>query len=317
MSFRLVSLLWLLGLVPFILVFLVTRERLRARIARRFASERLRGSAARVRALRPWLLALALVAALVALAGPYAGYRTVPIVSREANRVIAIDVSNSMAADDVGTTRLAAAKALAKRIVAAHDGRVALVVFEAEAEVVSPLTSDTDAVASLLDTLQPGEVGQPGSDIGGAILTSIRLVETDIAQKADIIVISDGEDQGARTTDAVQRARSRAMVVHTILVGTSEGAAIRFEDGPLRDEQGQLITTYARADVLRSVARGAGGRLLENPFSERALDPLLYDGTAAVARRTEVRVPVDRYQWPLGLAFVLLLGASLAHRGAE
>jgi Ca-activated chloride channel family protein len=317
MTFRLLSLLWLLALVPFAVVFLVTRERMRGRIARRFASERLRGGAPRVRSVRPWLLGLALVAALVALAGPYAGYRTVPVVSREANRVIAIDVSNSMAAEDVGTSRLAAAKAIARRIVEAHDGRVALIVFESDAEVVSPLTTDTEAVAALLDTLQPGEVGTPGSDIGGAILTAVRLVETDVAQKADIIVISDGEDQGARTTDAVQRARSKAIVVNTILVGTAEGSAIRLEDGPLRDEQGQLVTTYARSDVLQAVARGSGGRLYENPFSENALDPLLQHSMQGTARKTEVRVPIDQYQWPLALAFVLLLGGSLAHRGAE
>jgi hypothetical protein len=88
-----------------------------------------------VRVLRPWLLGLSIACAVLALAGPHAGYRLVPIVAREANRVLVIDVSNSMAAEDVGTSRLSAAKALAMRLADAQEGRVALVVFEADPDV--------------------------------------------------------------------------------------------------------------------------------------------------------------------------------------
>src|SRR5256885_5486336 len=133
MTFRTTELLWLLAIVPFALAFFVVRERERRRNARRFVSERLRGVANAVRPARPWLLALAIGAAIVALAGPRAGYRTMPIAERESNRVIAIDVSNSMAAEDVGTSRIAAAKAIAARLAASQAGRIGLVVFEAGA----------------------------------------------------------------------------------------------------------------------------------------------------------------------------------------
>src|SRR5688572_21540050 len=110
MSFRSLTFLWLLALVPFALMLFLARERLRARIAHRFATERLRGVTNPARPLRPWLLGIALLASIVALAGPYSGFTLVPIVAREANRVFAIDVSNSMSAEDVGTSRLSAAK---------------------------------------------------------------------------------------------------------------------------------------------------------------------------------------------------------------
>jgi Ca-activated chloride channel family protein len=319
MSFRASTLLWLLAAVPFALAFFIARERRRTRIARRFTSARLATYRRSVggRSLRPWLLAIALAAAIVALAGPNAGFRLVPIVAREANRVLVIDVSNSMAAEDVGTSRLSAAKALAMRLADAQQGRVALIVFEAEPEVVSPLTTDTDAVASLIDTIVPGEIGQPGSDLGSAILAAMRLIESDSAQKADIVVISDGEEQGTRVDDAVQRARSRGVEVSTIVVGSPQGSTIPTGRGPLRDESGNVVTTYARADVMGQVARETGGTLLENPFAARALDPLLRNAKAATQRQTEARVPIDRYQWPLAFAFVALLGGSLLHRGAE
>lgn len=316
MSFHNVTMLWLIAAVPLVVVLLVVRERARTRIARRFASERLRGVTNGARVLRPWLLGIGVAAALLALAGPYAGFTLVPIIAREANRVLVIDVSNSMAASDVGTSRLNAAKALAVRLARAQDGRIALVVFEAQAEVVSPLTTDGEAVAALIDTLQPGEIGAPGSDIGSAMLAALRLIETETGQKADLVVLSDGEDQGSRVAEAVQRAKSRGTPVSAIVIGSAQGSTIPTPGGPLRDTSKEVVTTYARSDVLGGIARDTGGMLLENPFSDRALDPILGSG-ATTRRQTHTRVPLDRYQWPLVLAFFAFLGGSLLHRGAE
>ncbi|HEX8253275.1 MAG TPA: VWA domain-containing protein [Thermoanaerobaculia bacterium] len=317
MSFRSTLALWLLLLVPIALVFLIGRERLRTRSARRFVSARLRGEAFPARVLRPWAIAVGFAFALLALAGPYAGYTLVPVLAREANRVLVIDASNSMAAEDVGTSRLGAAKAIAMRLADEQQGRVALIVFEGAAEVVAPLTDDTAAVTSLIDTVTPGEIGQPGSDVGSAIIAALRLLEQDTARKADIVVLSDGEDQGARAGDAVRLAKTRGIEVSTIMIGSPAGSTIPTGNGPLRDTGGEVVTTYARNEVLGDIARGTGGTLLENPFAERALDPLLADGLAASTRETQTRVPVDRYQWPLAFAFVMLFAGSLLNRGAE
>jgi Ca-activated chloride channel homolog len=310
------NLLWLLALVPFALAFLVTRERLRTRIARRFTSERLRGAAMPARKLRPWLLGLGLSLALIALAGPYAGFTVVPVIAREANRVLVMDVSNSMGAEDVGTSRLSAAKALAMRLAEAQQGRIALIVFEGAPEVVSPLTTDADAVVALIDTVVPGEVGQPGSDVGSAIIAALRLIESDLVRRADIVVLSDGEEQGARVGDAVRQAKTRGIEVSTIMIGSGAGSTIPTANGPLRDANGETVTTYARTEVLAEIARETGGRALENPFAARALDSIA-GGEAATERETQARVPVDRYQWPLALAFLMVFAGSLLNRGAE
>jgi Ca-activated chloride channel homolog len=317
MTFRMITLLWLLAVVPFLAIFLFSRERLRLALARRFTSERLRGMTNPARAWRPWLIALALALSIVALAGPYAGYTLVPIVAREANRVLVLDVSNSMAAEDVGTSRLAAAKALAMRLAEEQEGRVALIVFEAEPDVVSPLTSDTAAVSALIDSVVPGEVGQPGSDVGSAMIAALRLIEAEPAQKADLVVISDGEDQGTRVAEAVQRAKSRGVAVSTIVVGSGQGSTIPTPNGPLRDTSGELVTTYARTETLGGIARDTGGTALVNPFAANGLDALTSGARAATLRQTETRVPIDRYQWPLAFAFAAFFLGSLLHRGAE
>ena len=227
MMFRDIRWLWLLAAAPLALLFLIARERLRARLARRFVSDRLRGVTNPVRPLRPWLAAIAIVFTIVALAGPSMGFVTLPFTDREANRVIAIDVSNSMLAQDAGTSRLAAAKAIAKRMIDAWDGRVALVIFESRAEVVAPLTSDSEAVTALLDSVSAGEVGDPGSDLGSALSVSLKLVEADPGSKADVVMISDGEDQGTQLQESIRRARARNVSVSTIMIGFGASRSIR------------------------------------------------------------------------------------------
>jgi Ca-activated chloride channel homolog len=316
MTFRTLSILWLLVLTPFVAAFLLSRERVRLAVGRRFASERLRGVATPARVFRPWLIVLAIVLAVLALAGPYAGFTVVPIVAREANRVLVLDVSNSMASEDVGTSRLAAARALAMRLAEQQEGRVGLIVFEAESDVISPLTSDTVAVRELIDSLQPGEVGEPGSDVGNAILAAMKIIESETAQKSDIVVISDGEDQGTRVAEGVQRAKSRGVQVSTIVVGSGQGSTIPTPNGPLRDTSGEVVTTIARTEVMAGIARDTGGVALVNPFGANALD-VLAGGTAATSHATEARVPIDRFQWPLAIAFAMLFAGSILNRGAE
>jgi Ca-activated chloride channel family protein len=315
-SFRLPQMLWVALVVPLALIFFLARERQRIRVARRFVSERLRGVANPLRSFRPWLVALALLGCVIALAGPEAGFRVVPIEQRESNRVIAIDVSLSMAAQDVGPSRLDAAKAIAKRIIDAQQGRVGLVVFESAAEVVSPLTNDGDAVEALLESIQAGEVSNPGSDLSVALMAALRLAG-ETAQRGDIVVISDGEDQSTRLDDTIAKLAQRGVTVSTILIGTAAGSTIPRPEGggDLVDDNGQVVTTYAHPEALQKIAAATGGRFYANPFGEHALDSLAASG--GTLKQRNVRVPIERYQWPLAFACVAMFLGSLANRGAE
>lgn len=308
--------LWLLVAAPLVAVGLVSREHHRRSLAERFVSERMRGHD-RLRGWRPWIFSLGYVLAVVALAGPRVGYEEIDLPRSEANRILAVDVSSSMAADDVGTSRLDAAKALVREIVRRHDGKVALVIFEGKAVVVSPLTTDGDALVTLLESMQPGELSEPGSDLGAAVAESLRLIGVATAS-SDIVVISDGENRSDGWEAAVDRAKSAKVRVSAIVVGTEQGARIPAGDGTfLRDDNGEVVVTRASTEVSEKIAARTGGRLLVNPFAENALAVLDRHDSAESASKEKSRIPIERYQWPLGVAFCAFLAGSILHRGAD
>ncbi len=317
-TFRQPEVLWLLVAVPFALALLVASERRRRRLSRRFVSERMRWVDNGLRVARPAIVAAGLTASLVALAGPQLGFRVVPIEEREANRVFVIDVSESMDAQDVGTSRLEAAKSMAQTLMKSQNGRVALVVFEGEPQVVSPLTTDTEAVSALLESIDTGEIPASGTDLGAALQAAEKIAEADAAQRSDIVVISDGEDQGKRLDAALEHARDRGVAISTILVGSLQGAPIPVEGHELlRDNDGAVVTTRAHAEILERVARTTGGHFLDNPRGAADLAALSGGLSHATGRQKLVRIPLDRFQWPLALGFALVLFGSIANRGAE
>lgn len=317
-TFRSPVVLAMLVALPLVVILAVRREQLRRLLADRFVSERLRGVFNRIRPLRPWLVAAGLAAAVIALGGPQIGSTKVVLPRAEASRIIVLDVSRSMDAEDVGASRLAAAKAIARQIVEAHEGRAGLVIFENSAEIVSPLTSDLDAVSTLLDSVEAGELADPGSNLGAAIDAALDLARFTPGQKIDVVLLSDGEDQGKSFEEAVTRARRDGIPISTIVIGTESGSTIpaRVEGGKLRDESGSIVMTAAHGDAMQRIAARTGGKFLVNPFAEGALAELEASGRSGPGQ-IEVRQPIDRYQWPLALAFVFFVCGSIANRGGE
>ncbi|HVT43494.1 MAG TPA: VWA domain-containing protein [Thermoanaerobaculia bacterium] len=320
LSFRSPLLLWLLLAVPFVLLVLSRRERERRLASERFVSERLRGRD-RYRAGRPVVISLALALTFLALAGPRFGSETIDVPRRESNLVIALDISSSMDAEDVGTSRLTAAKSIVRRL-AAESGRSGLVVFEGVSQVVSPLTSDQDALVALVDTVRTGELSEPGSDLGGAVSESLRIARAGVGAVAHVVLISDGEEQGGGGVDqAIRQAKTSEVPISTIMIGTEAGAKIPMAPGRfLKDESGNEVITRARPSDMRMIAESTGGKFHANPFSERAMREILSElrmRGAGSEEDEQVHVPIERYQWPLGAAFFAFVLGSLLNRGAE
>ena len=104
----------------------------------------------------------------------------------------------------------------------------------------------------------------------------------------------------------------------SIVIGSGNGATIpQPGGGELRDDSGGVIHTHAQTDVLAHIARATGGELFVNPFGAHTLDTVAMPAAAGAARKHVIEVPIERYQWPLAGAFLLLMLGSITNRGAE
>lgn len=310
-----------LAALPLAAWFLVARERTRRRLADGFASERIRGVRTPARLLRPWLLSAGLLASALALPGPRFGEELVPVPQDDRATVILLDISASMAATDTGISRLDAAKVVIRRMLEKDRGRVALFAFEGVAELVSPLTTDTIAVGELAASFGTGELPVAGSDLGAAILNGIELLQRTGGGRREIVLLSDGEDQGTLLDEAIARAQRERIPVTTMLFGSEEGATIRVpgERDVLHDDEGNVVTTRASAGTLKRIAEGTGGRWIESPLEAQTLLRVAsgIDGAGTVDEERFRRVPTERYQWTLALGLALLMLGSWFHRGGE
>lgn len=182
--------------------------------------------AARVQPLLPWLKGAALVLLILALARPQAGTRRVDVLTEGVNVVLALDLSESMAAMDFTldgrpVERADAVKKVVADFVRGRQGdRIALVVFGSQAYTQAPLTRDYDVILQLLDRLERGAAG-PNTAIGDAVGIALKRME-DVKSASNVIVLlTDGEsNSGELSPDAAAAlARERGVRIHTVGVG--------------------------------------------------------------------------------------------------
>ncbi|MXX79659.1 MAG: VWA domain-containing protein [Chloroflexi bacterium] len=278
------------------------------------------------------LLALALIS--VAAARPMWSPGAQTLERPDFALVVALDVSLSMAAEDVGeelgqpVSRFTAALAEIHRLIDSRRGdRIGLVVFSGDAFLRFPLTRDHEAALEVLAALQPGEaLVRPGSDIGSAIAlateTIVRAAGADSEEPVSgaIAVVSDGEELlnqpvGLDAIAAAQAARDLGIQVFTVGVGSRQGANIplrRSTTLKIDPRSGSPVVTRLNDKRLREVAEAGGGRFVELD-SPGAISSMNSD-LAAIDQVREVIVVesslADQFQWFAGAAVLALLLAA-------
>jgi Ca-activated chloride channel family protein len=265
-----------LVLVPFAVAGYVFAERRRERDAEKFANPALLPNLVAVRPGRrrhvPPLLALgALTLLLVGLARPHA---TLSTPKEEATVMLALDVSRSMAAEDVQPNRFEAARSAVSAFLekVPETYPVGMVAFSTKAEVVLPPTTDREAARAALKSLRLGS----GTAMGEAITTAISAVpQPTEAQRAageeptptSVLLLSDGAQTagGTQPLDAARRARQLGIPVSTVALGTSDAVV----EVPLPGGLSQRVTVPPDAPTLKQVAEATGGRFFEAPDAEK------------------------------------------------
>jgi Ca-activated chloride channel family protein len=326
--------LWGLAAIPvFIGLFLRAERRSAKRLATLLPEPRLRAqltgtaSASRRRWRYTFLLA-GLAGLLVAMAQPRWGYEARETHRRGLDVIIVMDVSRSMLAPDVAPSRLARAKLNLHDLVLELNGdRLGLVAFAGSAFLQAPLTTDYDAVLRAVDELDTDLIPMGGTNIGAGIDLALEAFGKAEAGNRAILLLSDGEptadsDQ-ADGVKAAARAAEDGVKVFTLGFGTPAGATIPLTGENagqfVRDTEGKLVRTRLNEAGLQEIAHAGGGFYVRFQNDGSGLRTIIEHGLsqlktgdidALISRR-----PVERFQWPLGVALAALgLGMLLGER---
>jgi Ca-activated chloride channel family protein len=262
------------------------------------------------------LCRLAAAFLVLALINPQLGSKMAEAKVKGIDIIVALDVSNSMMAEDLSPNRLVSAKrAISKMLEKLQGDRVGIIVFAGQAYVQLPITSDYAAGKLFLSTIDTDVVPVQGTDIGAAIDLSMKsFSEESPAQKA-IVIITDGENHEADAVVAAQEAAKQGIRVFTIGMGSQDGTPIPQYNGNTRtgfkkDQEGNIVVSKLNEQMLREIANAGNGAYIRASNAEVGLEPLLAElnqiektdmGTVAYAEYE------DRFQIFLALALLCLV----------
>jgi Ca-activated chloride channel family protein len=240
----------------------------------------------------------AVALSLVALARPQSGSSNRTVAGSGADVLFLLDLSRSMRSTDVLPSRLDAAKAAARAIAAAlPSDRVGLLVFAGDGFLQLPATVGRSTFEAFLSAASPADVPDPATNLEAAAGVVANVIRGDSTYTA-LVVLSDGEDNVGKLEGAIRTLQSAHVRTYAVGVGTTAGADI---------DSGS--TTRLMEDNLRDIARRTGGVYARwsGPSSVTPVVTALAQMPARPIAGSARVAGIDRFQWPLALAFALLL----------
>jgi Ca-activated chloride channel homolog len=261
--------LYALLLIPVLAVFFYLTRRARAKALLRFGESDL------VRRLMPQvsmlkhplkfvILMVALFLLVVAWANPQWGTKREKVKKKASDIIVAMDISNSMLADDVKPNRLERARAFGLDLIRELKGeRIGTIVFAGNAYLQMPLTTDYAAAAMFLKSANPDQAPTQGTAISDAIEISEKAFPEENKTHKVLIVLSDGEDHDSEAIARAKEAHENGLIIFTIGVGTTEGGFMVTDFGGIkdfkRDENGEPIRTKVNEAMLKDLANAGEG----------------------------------------------------------
>ena len=261
------NVLYLLIILPFVAIFYFYSNYRRTKRFRKYGDpELLSMLMPEASAHRPvfkfWVLWIALGLSIVMLARPQFGTRLEKVKRSGIETIIALDISNSMLAEDVVPSRLEKAKSLISRLVSNfNDDKVGLIVFAGDAFTQLPITSDYISAKMFLESITPSLISSQGTNIGEAIRLAIKSFTPQEKVGRAIIVITDGENHEGGAVEAAKEAASKGMKVFVLGIGSPDGSPIPLEGSNdyRKDNQGNVIVTRLNEQMCREVAQAGNG----------------------------------------------------------
>ena len=259
---------------------------------------------------------LALLALIIGIARPQFGSKLREIKREGVEIIIALDVSNSMLAEDIQPNRLERAKqAISKLVDQLVNDKIGLIVFAGDAYIQMPITTDYVSAKMFLSTINPDIVPIQGTAIGKAIELGTRSFTPLAESSKALIIITDGENHEDDAIQAAQMATEKGIKVHTIGIGLPEGAPVPIfnPDGQKsykKDRDGNIVVSKLNEKMLRQIAAAGNGVYIRSTDSRVGLNTVFDEINKMEKQEMDVRIYSDydeRFQYIFGLALILLL----------
>lgn len=260
-------------------------------------------------------LLLAVAFFILGLAGPEFGSKLEKKKHRGVEIIIALDVSNSMLAEDIQPSRLERAKqAISKLVDNMQSDRIGLIVFAGEAFTQLPITSDYISAKMFLSNISTNSVPVQGTAIGAAINLAARSFTPDYKGDKAVILITDGENHEDDALGAAKAAAEKGITVYAIGMGLPEGAPIPVSGGGqknyLKDGQGNVVISKLDEGMLSQIASAGNGLYIRANNTQMGLNTVFDKIKKMSKAEFESKIYAEyesQFQWPIGIALLLLI----------
>lgn len=263
--------------------------------------------------LKFWLTFVALCFMVLLIARPQFGTKVESIKRQGIETIIALDISNSMLAEDVAPNRLEKSKNIISRLVDSfEDDKVGLIVFAGDAYIQLPITNDFISAKMFLESINPGLITRQGTNIKAAIDMATRSFTPREGVGKAIIIITDGENHEGGAIEAAKAAVEKGMLVYVMGVGSPSGAPIpgsRANDFR-RDKEGNVIVTKLNEQMCQEIAAAGDGVYIrvDNTNNAQKILQKEIDKLAKADIETAVYSEYDeQFQVMAWIALILLL----------
>jgi Ca-activated chloride channel family protein len=316
------ELLWALAGIPFfVLIFVAARYSAKRKLRKFGDLELVSGLIPEKSRFKPFLkftlFLLAFTAIIFAAANPQIGSKPEEVKRQGIELMVALDISNSMNAEDIRPSRLERAKQSVLKLIDNLEGdRIGIVVFAGDAFRLLPMTTDYSAAKLLVSTVESDMIATQGTAIGNAIDISLASYSDKEGLGRALILISDGENHEDDAVSRAEFAAENGIQVYTIGMGTPEGGPIPITDrygrtrGYRKDQNGQTVMTKLNPAILKQVASKGGGSFAYASNASLDLTRILNDIAGMEKEDFEDIVYTsfdDKFMYFAAIAFILLL----------
>ncbi len=307
--------LYLLFLVPLLVLFYLYSNYRRRKAIRRFGDpELMQQLMPAVSKYRPdvkfSLLVFAIALFSVLLARPQFGSKLETVKRKGVEVMIALDISNSMMAQDIQPTRLEKAKRLISRLVdGMENDKIGMIVFAGDAFTQLPITSDFISAKMFLETITPELVSKQGTAIGAAINLAARSFTPQEGVGKTIIVITDGENHEGGAVEAAKAAAEKGIQVNVLGIGMPEGAPIPIKgtNDFRRDREGNVVVTRLDEAMCQEIAKDGKGIYIRVDNTNSAQKAIEKEINKMAKTDVESKVYTDFNEQFQSVAWIILL----------